>query len=119
MRRAGLGCPSPAGMRLAVTGCLASGAVRHRDGRRRGAACGVARAPGWRPPGPAAALLAAAAMAGADAPLFALGVGDSREWGAADWVSDALPHAAYGPVTALTLAAISGRPRHRGHRGMR
>jgi hypothetical protein len=58
-------------------------------------------------------------MAGADAPLFALGVGDSREWGAADWVSDALPHAAYGAVTALTLAAISGRPRHRGHRGMR
>jgi hypothetical protein len=72
-----------------------------------GAACGVAWALGWRIPWPAAALAtAAAAMAGSDGPLFLLGVSDPRKWGALDWASDVVPHAAYGMVTAATLAAL-------------
>jgi hypothetical protein len=75
-----------------------------------GAAYGVTRALGWRIPAAAGAVLtAAAAMAGSDGPLFALGVSDPREWGAIDWASDVVPHAAYGAVTALALAALTPR----------
>ncbi|MBN9107389.1 MAG: hypothetical protein J0I34_01285 [Pseudonocardia sp.] len=52
----------------------------------------------------AAALLAAVlANAGSVLPMWALGVSDPRTWSAASWVSDALPHLAYGLVTAAAL----------------
>jgi hypothetical protein len=77
-----------------------------------GALYGVTRALGWRIPAVAGALLtAAAAMAGSDGPVFALGVSDPREWGAVDWAADVVPHLAYGAVTAATLAALSHRRR--------
>ncbi|MEV7012537.1 hypothetical protein [Streptosporangium sp. NPDC051022] len=64
-----------------------------------------------RPPLPVAALgLSAAAMAAGDIPLAALGVTDPRRWDATSWVSDVLPHLAYGLTTALVYARLT-RPR--------
>jgi hypothetical protein len=81
-------------------------------GLATGTIYGVARALGWRPPLLAGALVTgAAAMLGADGPIAGLGVSDPREWGPADWASDAIPHAVYGLVTAGACAALlrSGR----------
>ncbi|PZG17882.1 hypothetical protein [Nonomuraea aridisoli] len=53
-----------------------------------------------RPPWPAGVLgLTALAMLGSNGPLTALGVTDPREWPPSSWVSDAVPHLAYG-ITA-------------------
>lgn len=72
-----------------------------------GAAFGVARAFGFRPrPVVAAVVVGAAAMAGTDAPMAALGVTDPRIWAAKDWLSDAVPHLAYGVVTAAVLQRL-------------
>ena len=72
-----------------------------------GAALGVLYA-GRRPPLAVGAVLAAVgAMAGSDAPMAALGISDPRSWSATDWISDAVPHAAYGVVTAAALDAMS------------
>lgn len=71
-----------------------------------GAAYGAARALGWRPPAAVAALVTAvAAMAGSDLPITVLGISDPRSWRPVDWVSDVLPHLAYGAVTAACVAA--------------
>jgi hypothetical protein len=71
-----------------------------------GAGYGLVRGLGFRPPVLGGAVLtAAAAMLGANGPMAALGVSDPREWGAVDWVSDVLPHLAYGLVTAWTADA--------------
>lgn len=47
----------------------------------------------------------AAAMVLTDVPLELLDVSDPRDWAATDWVSDAVPHLAYGLVTVATLRA--------------
>lgn len=74
-----------------------------------GAAAGLFRPLLLRLPGGLGALgLAAAAMAGADGPLVRLGLTDPRSWSAADWVSDIVPHLAYGVVTRMALAAPGG-----------
>lgn len=52
------------------------------------------------------ALIGAAAMAGSDVPLVKLGLSDPSAWSSIDWLSDAVPHAAYGLVTAATLDAL-------------
>jgi hypothetical protein len=52
------------------------------------------------------ALTAALAMAVTDTSLARLGVSDPRTWSSSDWLSDALPHLAYGLVT---YAAAMGR----------
>ena len=71
-----------------------------------GAAYGLARGLGVRPSVPVGALLAAsAALLGSNGPMTVLGITDPRTWGAADWVSDIVPHVAYGAVTAATVAA--------------
>lgn len=49
----------------------------------------------------AAGCLGAAAMVGSDLPMTALGLTDPREWDAASWASDAVPHLAYGAAAAL------------------
>lgn len=41
-----------------------------------------------------------AANVGTTAPMAALGITDPREWPASSWVSDLLPHLAYGFATA-------------------
>lgn len=79
-----------------------------------GAALGLARAVGCRRPGTAATAVVATAgaLVGANAPIAALGISDPRTWSATDWLSDLLPHAAYGAVTAWTLTGLTGG-RHR------
>lgn len=44
-------------------------------------------------------LLGAAAMAGSDLPLSKLGLTDPSTWTTTDWLSDIVPHLAYGLVT--------------------
>jgi hypothetical protein len=45
------------------------------------------------------ALVGGAAMAATDVSMWRLGVTDPRSWDVGSWLSDALPHAAYGLVT--------------------
>jgi hypothetical protein len=47
-------------------------------------------------------------MAASDLPATALGLTDPRSWGAAGWVSDLLPHLAYGIATATVYEALAG-----------
>lgn len=76
-----------------TTGILvgaAYGAVRRRPGSSR-----------------AGLRLGAAVMAVANGPMVAQGLTDPREWGVSGWISDLVPHAAYGVVTARTYEAIT------------
>ena len=68
-----------------------------------------------RVPRPAAALaLSALALLGSNGPLTALGLTDPRRWTTADWVSDILPHLAYGTVAAAVDGALRRPPERRG-----
>ncbi|WP_371250685.1 hypothetical protein [Nonomuraea sp. AD125B] len=61
----------------------------------------------WRPSWPVGVLaLTALAMVGSNAPLTMLGTTDPRSWSAADWISDVVPHLAYG-VTAYAAYRLS------------
>lgn len=75
-----------------------------------GAAYGAAlsRLAGRSPVVVGTVLVGAAAMAGSDVPMTALGLTDPTSWTAADWASDAVPHLAYGLVTALAFRAAAG-----------
>jgi hypothetical protein len=69
-----------------------------------GAMAGAARAVGLRLPGPLAAVaIGLGAMTISDLTMTALKISDPRSWTAASVASDALPHLAYGAVTALVL----------------
>lgn len=60
-------------------------------------------------PSPIAALgLAAAAMAGSDIPMTALGLTDPREWDATSWAADSLPHLAYGVAATAAYRVFDG-----------
>ncbi|MBQ0985770.1 hypothetical protein KBZ10_14830 [Streptomyces sp. F63] len=90
--------------RLSGLGALSGIAV----GIGTGAALGALRRAGLRPPlwlgGAVAAVLA---MAATDLPMARLGVtSDPRSWPAPDWVSDLIPHLAYGYVTTAALEAL-------------
>lgn len=54
----------------------------------------------------AAALVGGLAMAGSDVPIARLGLSDPREWSTTDWLSDAVPHLAYGIAAVWTLRAL-------------
>jgi hypothetical protein len=54
----------------------------------------------------AGVVLGLAAMAGSDVPATALGVTDPTTWGLESWVSDVVPHLAYGLVTAIAYDAF-------------
>lgn len=54
-----------------------------------------------------------AANVGTTGPMAALGITDPRDWPASSWVSDLLPHLAYGFATALAFDAMQSRPRRR------
>jgi hypothetical protein len=72
-----------------------------------GALLGTLRHAGVRLPAPLAAVAAgAAAMSASNGSMAALGVTDPRRWDADSWLSDALPHVAYGAVTIATLHAL-------------
>lgn len=69
-----------------------------------GALLGAARALGWRPGGFGTTVVATAiAFAGTNGPMTVLGVTDPRTWKAQDWISDIVPHVAYGVVTAAVV----------------
>jgi hypothetical protein len=73
-----------------------------------GALLGLARVAGWRPgPGAATAAAAAGALLAGNGPMTVLGVTDPRSWSAADWTADAVPHLAYGAVTAAVLNRLT------------
>jgi hypothetical protein len=50
-----------------------------------------------------AVLVGAGAMASSDIPLKLSGVSDPKTWTPQDWLSDALPHLAYGLVTEAVI----------------
>ncbi|WP_432561968.1 hypothetical protein [Kineococcus sp. SYSU DK003] len=72
-----------------------------------GALVGTARAAGLRlPAGVGGAVTGVAAMAATDLPAHALGVTDLRTWTAQDWVSDVVPHLAFGVAAHSTLRMV-------------
>jgi hypothetical protein len=50
-----------------------------------------------------AVVLSAMALVAANGPMVVLGVTDPRQWTAADWAADIVPHLAYGVVAAETF----------------
>lgn len=73
-----------------------------------GALLGLARAAGWRAGlGASTAAATAGALIAGNAPMTLLGITDLRSWSAADWAADAVPHLAYGVVTAAALNRLS------------
>lgn len=76
-------------------------------GLAAGAVYGALRGAGWRPGllGGTAVSTAVALLAG-NVPMTALGVTDPRTWPVSSWVSDVVPHLAYGVVTAAAVAAL-------------
>lgn len=72
-----------------------------------GAVFGLARALGFRPnPLIAGVAAGAAAMAATDTSMAALDVSDPSTWSTVDWLSDAVPHLAYGVVTAAVIEGL-------------
>jgi hypothetical protein len=49
------------------------------------------------------------ALTAANGPMAVVGVTDPREWTVSDWMSDVVPHLAYGLVTASAYAASTER----------
>ncbi|WP_428966054.1 hypothetical protein [Micromonospora fluostatini] len=72
------------------------------------ATAGISAAAGGRrlPTGVSAVALAGLAMMASISPMTALKVTDPRSWSAADWITDLVPHLAYGAVTAVALTAL-------------
>jgi hypothetical protein len=92
--------------RLAGLGPLSGAAT----GVGVGVLFGLFRWAGFRLPGPVGAVVVGGtAMAAADLSMTGLGVTNPKEWGAAGWLSDALPHVAYGAVTVATLHGLDRR----------
>ena len=57
----------------------------------------------------------AAGAAGTTGPMALLGVTDPRRWPASSWVSDLVPHLAYGLVTAAVWELARPRATTGGH----
>lgn len=79
-------------------------------GLASGAVYGALRGLGLRPGllGGTAISAGIALLAG-NAPMTVLGVTDPRSWPVSSWVSDVVPHLAYGAVTAATMRALESR----------
>jgi hypothetical protein len=76
-----------------------------------GAVVGLARAAGasagWKAGGLATGIaLTGAALVGGNGPMTALGITDPRSWTPKEWISDIVPHLAYGVVATCTLLAL-------------
>ena len=56
----------------------------------------------------ASVVLGLAAMAGSDIPATAVGVTDPRQWDLNSWLSDLVPHLAYGLATTVAYEAFTG-----------
>ncbi|MCU1378296.1 MAG: hypothetical protein JWN29_1279 [Acidimicrobiales bacterium] len=95
--------PVPDEKRLAGLGGLSGLVV----GAGVGALLGMARAAGWRT---GTGIATVAVLLAANGPMTVLRITDPRTWSAVDWVSDILPHLAYGAVTVAMLDATSRQP---------
>jgi hypothetical protein len=72
-----------------------------------GVLVGLARAAGFRSqPLVGTALTTVGVLIGSNGPMTALGITDPRTWSATDWVSDVVPHLAYGAVVKTTMDAF-------------
>ncbi|GGO90297.1 hypothetical protein [Wenjunlia tyrosinilytica] len=75
-----------------------------------GAVLGLTQSAGWRPRRFMLGLAATAlVLAAGNGPMTVLGVTDPKTWSATDWVSDLVPHAAYGVTTAWVLQELAER----------
>src|SRR4051794_2238867 len=72
-----------------------------------GVLVGLVRAAGFRSSPPVGtALITAGVLVATNGPMTVLGVTDPRTWSAADWISDVVPHLAYGVVVKTTMDAF-------------
>ncbi len=72
-----------------------------------GVLVGLVRAAGFRTrPLVGTALITAGVLVAANGPMTVLGITDPRTWSAADWISDLVPHLAYGAVVQTTMDAF-------------
>jgi hypothetical protein len=72
-----------------------------------GVLSGLARAAGVRTrPLVGTAVTTAGVLIAANGPMTVLGITDPRTWSRTDWVSDVVPHLAYGAVVKTTLDAF-------------
>lgn len=72
-----------------------------------GVVVGLVRAAGFRSrPVVGTLLTTLGVMVAANGPMAALGVTDPRQWSATDWISDVVPHLAYGAVLKTTMDAF-------------
>ncbi|KDN21876.1 hypothetical protein [Amycolatopsis rifamycinica] len=92
--RAASSTPEESVRRLAAkTGIPIPGDEEQRSHREPGAGALLRRRPRRRP--------------AAGLPMASMGVSDPREWNVPDWLSDLIPHLAYGLTTATTYAAMT------------
>lgn len=79
----------------------------HAIGIGAGTLCGAMRSIIGPVPAPVMALvMGGVAMAAADVPATTLNITDPRRWGVSGWLSDIVPHLAYGLVAAGVFAAL-------------
>jgi hypothetical protein len=72
-----------------------------------GVVTGLARAAGLRSqPLVGTALTTLGVLVAANGPMTVLGITDPRTWSATDWISDVVPHLAYGAVVKRTMDAF-------------
>jgi len=72
-----------------------------------GVLAGLVRAAGFRSSKPVGiALTTAGVLVVANGPMTVLGITDPRTWSATDWLSDVVPHLAYGVVLKTTMDAF-------------
>jgi hypothetical protein len=86
--------------RVQALGALAGIATGVAVGAAAGQLHGVVRRLG---PVLGPALVGGAAMAATDVGMYRLGVTDPKTWDASSWLSDAIPHLAYGVATWALL----------------
>jgi hypothetical protein len=68
---------------------------------------GLARASGYRSATPVGiGLTTLGVLVAANGPMTVLGVTDPRTWSRTDWISDVVPHLAYGVVVKTTMDAF-------------
>src|SRR4051812_25250508 len=69
-----------------------------------GVLAGLARAAGFRSrPLVGTALTTVGVLIGANGPMTVLGITDPRTWSSTDWISDVVPHLAYGLAVKTTM----------------
>lgn len=90
--------------RRTATGAL----MGYATGLGIGLAYGSLRAAGRPAPVPLSGLaLGGAAMAASDVPATVAGVTNPKQWGMSGWMSDIVPHVAYGLATAGVYEALT------------